>query len=71
MAQGQSAEIISMIEWIWASRLSINNSLSAGGCSAVERVLHSSVDASDEILARFDPNTSNLTRVSNTPLERA
>ena len=30
MAQGRSTEIISMIKWIRASRLSIKNSLSAG-----------------------------------------
>ena len=36
MAQGRSTKIISMIKWIWTSRLSIKNSLSrpAGGLAA-------------------------------------
>ena len=32
MAQGRSSKIISMIDWIWTSRLSIKNSRSLVAC---------------------------------------
>ena len=39
MAQGRSTEVISMIEWSRASRLSIKNSLSLEPCEVVGLVL--------------------------------
>ena len=51
MAQDRSTKIISMIEWIWTSRLSIKKSLSGKcACNPADRMAHRGQDSPDATL---------------------